>query len=59
MTRISRFFSGSTAASDVNAIFAPVTIRNSPKSQTTQWNCISTEPSAMKMARNTRAPRIP
>jgi hypothetical protein len=50
---------GSMVASEDIANLRPVTIRNVPKSHTTQWNCISTEPSAMNTPRNTSAPRMP
>ena len=50
---------GSAASPESSAILIPVKTRNPPKSQTIQCSCISNDPSATKMARNTRAPRMP
>jgi hypothetical protein len=58
-SRRSRFFSGSTLVSDAKASLTPVMIRKAPKTYSTQWNWISTEPSVMKMPRKISAPRIP
>ena len=63
ITRLNRrttgFLSGSTFCSGANSILTPVSSRKMPNSSTTAEYCISTEPSAMKMARNTNAPTMP
>ena len=57
--RMTGFFSGSMGFSGAKRILMPVRIRKPPKSQMTQWNCISTEPRLMKMMRKKSAPRMP
>ena len=58
-SRISGFLSGSTFCSGAYSILTPVSIRNTPNSNTTVEYCISTELSAMNRARNTSAPMMP
>ncbi len=58
--RITQRSWGSTGASSPPVIIlAPVKTRKAPKIQTTHSNCRSAAPSAMKMPRETSAPRIP
>ncbi|MNT13858.1 hypothetical protein D3C72_1488400 [compost metagenome] len=56
---ITGFFSGSIGFSGAKSILIPVKIKNTPKKITTAWYCISTAPKAIKIARKTRAPKIP
>jgi len=56
---ITGFLSGWISFSGAKNSLTPVRIRNAPNRMTTQWYCISTAPRAMKIARNTRAPRMP
>jgi hypothetical protein len=57
--RMSRFFSGSTSFSGANITRRPVKTRKAPKTTSTHWYWISSDPTAMKMPRKTSAPRMP